>query len=76
MANTITTTKRHYTRRSVDFREGSYKCLPDNGKQFMRDECAAWVSNCSKTSAQDLPETRWWLKAQRPGSTHQQETRL
>ena len=58
----------HYTQRSgVDFREGSYKCLPDAGAQFMRERMRDMDFRCFQDfrhkDRKDL--TRWWFKDER-----------
>ena len=55
----------HYTKRNgVDFKEGSYKCLPDAGKQFMQKrmrEMGFSLYQDFKHRDRD-EETRWWFK--------------
>ena len=54
----------HYTQRNgVDFREGAYKCLPDNGMQFMRQRMKDMGFKLFQDfKHKDGHETRWWFK--------------
>lgn len=54
----------HYSRRNgVDFREGAYKCLPDNGMQFMRQRMKDMGFKLFQDfKHKDGHDTRWWFK--------------